>query len=64
MEWMPVRQDFSAELAGVGNISNRYVVEWGKLATFVVVDTRLSQRSEWGARASAFGNFGFAYVDT
>jgi alkaline phosphatase D len=66
MEWMPVRQDFtvSPELAGVGNISNRYVVEWGNLATVVLVDTRLSQRSSWGALSSAFGRFGFAYADS
>ena len=63
MEWMPVRQDFTAQIAGVGHISNRYVVDWGKLATVVVVDTRLSQRSKWGALASVFGKFGFGYVD-
>jgi hypothetical protein len=63
MEWIPVRQDFTDALSGVGKVSNRYVVEWGKLATFVVVDSRVSQRSEWGARASVFGNFGFGYTD-
>jgi alkaline phosphatase D len=65
-EWMPVRQDFSvsADLDGVANISNRYVVDWGKLATFVVVDTRVSQRSQWGALASAFGDFAFAFADS
>lgn len=65
MEWIPVRQDFTARLAGVGNISNRYVVEWGKLATLVLVDTRLSQRSQWGALEPAiWGKFGIAYADT
>lgn len=64
MEWIPIRQDFTDVLAGVGGISNRYVVEWGKLATIVNIDTRLSQRSAWGTLASAFGQFGFAYADS
>jgi len=63
MEWIPIRQDFTDPIAGVGGISNRYVVEWGKLATILTVDTRLSQRSQWGTLASAFGQFGFAYAD-
>ena len=44
MEWMPIRE-YEGSL-GVVEISNLQVIEWGDLATFVAVDSRVSQRSE------------------
>jgi alkaline phosphatase D len=45
MEWMPVRR--GPGKMGVVNITSiTQVIEWGKLASIVMFDTRISQRSK------------------
>ena len=44
MEWMPIRE-FPYGL-GLVRVSILQVVEWGDLATFIAVDSRVSQRSK------------------
>jgi len=61
MEWLPIRA--APGDLGVVALSNVRTIEWGSIADFVVVDTRISQRSKNPALASVFGQFGFAYVD-
>jgi hypothetical protein len=44
MEWQPIRR--GPGLLGVTNTSITQVIEWGKLATIVGIDTRISYRSK------------------
>jgi alkaline phosphatase D len=64
MEWLPLRRG-PGSMGVVDFTSITQVVEWGKLATFVSVDTRITDRSEEPTLGSAFNPFaGYAYGQT
>lgn len=58
LEWLPIRLSEDLDtmgIVGIGNIAQR--VEWGDLATFVAVDTRISGRTRENTLASGFDPF-------
>lgn len=63
MEWMPIRKG-PFDSMGFVETDLTQVVEWGNLATFVLIDTRVTERSAGPTGESTFGNFGAAFVET
>ena len=64
MEWLPLRTG-PGSMGVVDLTSITQVVEWGNLASFVAVDTRISDRSMEPTLGSAFNPFaGYAYGQT
>lgn len=64
MEWLPIRP-YAGTMGVVDITSITQIVEWGKLASFVAVDTRISGRSAEPTLGSAFDSFAaYAYGET
>lgn len=62
MEWMPIRKGPFGTMAG-GNVDTdlTQVIEWGNLATLVLLDSRVSERSAEPAGTTHFLDFSLAF---
>lgn len=63
MEWLPLRRG-PGVMGVVDTTSITQVIEWGKLATFVGFDTRISYRSKDPTLGSYFNFFAAAFGNT
>ena len=63
MEWMPIRKG-PFDSMGFVETDLTQVIEWGNLATFILIDTRVTERSAGPTGQSNFGFFEAAFVET